>query len=146
MIGSMGLAPAIALGVALARPKRRTVVFDGDGNLLMNLGILPMIAAQRPPGLLHLVFDNEVYGSTGNQASPSRVVRLDRLAAAAGFASARAVSDPGALEAALSAALAAPGPHFVLVKVTAEEAEVPRIPYTPAALRDRFRAVAALEA
>ena len=146
MIGSMGLAPAIALGLALARPKRRTVVFDGDGNLLMNLGILPMIGAQRPPGLLHLVFDNEVYGSTGNQASPSRAVRLDRLAAAAGFASARAVSDPGALEAALSAALATAGPHFVLVKVTAEEAEVPRIPYTPAALRDRFRAVAALEA
>jgi len=142
MIGSMGMAPAIALGLALARPRRRTVVFDGDGNLLMNLGILPMIGAQRPPGLLHLVFDNEVYGSTGNQASPSRAVRLDRLAAASGFASAAAVSDPGALDAALSAALAAPGPHFVLVKVTAEEAEVPRIPYTPAALRDRFRAAA----
>ena len=142
MIGSMGLAPAIALGLALARPARRTVVFDGDGNLLMNLGILPMIAAQRPPGLLHLVFDNEVYGSTGNQASPSRHVRLDRLAAAAGFASAVAVNQPQALEAALSAALGAPGPHFVLVKVTADEAEVPRIPYTPAALRDRFRTAA----
>lgn len=145
MIGSMGLAPAIALGLSLAKPKRRAVVFDGDGNLLMNLGILPMIGAQRPPRLLHLVFDNEVYGSTGNQASPSRAVRLDRLAAAAGFASAEAVSDPAALEAALNAALAAPGPHFVLAKVTTEESDVPRIPYTPAALRDRFRA-AALEA
>jgi len=145
MIGSMGLAPAIALGLALARPKRRTVVFDGDGNLLMNLGILPMIGAQRPPGLLHLVFDNEVYGSTGNQSSLSRAVRLDRLAAAAGFASAAAVTEPAGLEIALRAALAAPGPHFVLVKVTTEESEVPRIPYTPAALRDRFRA-AALEA
>jgi len=145
MIGSMGLAPAIALGLSQARPKRRTVVFDGDGNLLMNLGILAMIGAQRPAGLLHLVFDNEVYGSTGNQASPSRAVRLDRLAAAAGFASAVAVTDPAGLDSALSAALAAPGPHFVLVKVTTEESEVPRIPYTPAALRDRFRA-AALEA
>ena len=116
------------------------VLLDGDGNLLMNLGILPMIAAQRPPGLLHLVFDNEVYGSTGNQASPSRAVRLDRVAGAAGFASAVAVSEPLGLETALRAALVAPGPHFVLVKVTAEEAEVPRIPYTPAALRERFRA------
>ncbi|HEU5197346.1 MAG TPA: thiamine pyrophosphate-dependent enzyme, partial [Methylomirabilota bacterium] len=140
MIGSMGMAPAIALGLSLTRPTRRAVVFDGDGNLIMNLGILPMIGAQRPPGLLHLVFDNEVYGSTGNQASPSRAVRLDRLAAAAGFATAAAVSEPLALEAALRVALAAPGPHFILVKVTAEEAEVPRIPYTPAALRDRFRA------
>ena len=140
MIGSMGLAPAIALGLALARPARRVVVFDGDGNLLMNLGILAMIAAQRPSNLVHLVFDNEVYGSTGNQTSLSRDVRLDRLAAAAGFASAAAVSDPWTLDAALGAALATAGPHFVLVKVTAEEADVPRIPYTPAALRDRFRA------
>jgi phosphonopyruvate decarboxylase len=140
MIGSMGLAPAIALGLALARPARRAVVFDGDGNLLMNLGILAMIGARRPANLLHLVFDNEVYGSTGNQASLSRDVRLDRLAAAAGFATAVAVSDPLSLEAALAATGAVAGPHFVLVKVTAEEAEVPRIPYTPSALRDRFRA------
>jgi phosphonopyruvate decarboxylase len=140
MIGSMGLAPAIALGLALTRPARRALVFDGDGNLLMNLGILAMIAAQRPANFVHLVFDNEVYGSTGNQTSLSRGVRLDRLAAAAGFATVAAVTEPWALEAALRAALAAPGPHFVLVKVTPEEADVPRIPYTPAALRDRFRA------
>jgi phosphonopyruvate decarboxylase len=139
MIGSMGLAPAIALGVALTQPARRAVVFDGDGNLLMNLGILAMIATQRPPNLVHLVFDNEVYGSTGNQASLSRGVRLDRLAAAAGFATATAVTEPWALESALRAVSTAPGPHFVLVKVTPEEADVPRIPYTPAVLRDRFR-------
>jgi len=145
MIGSMGLAPAIGLGLALARPGRRAIVFDGDGNLLMNLGVLAMIAAQRPANFLHLVFDNEVYGSTGNQASLSRAVRLDRLAAAAGFATAVAVTEPWALEAALQAAVAADGPHFVLVKVTAEEADVPRIPYPPAALRDRFR-TAVLEA
>jgi phosphonopyruvate decarboxylase len=140
MIGSMGLAPAIGLGLALTRPARRAVVFDGDGNLLMNLGILAMVADQRPANFVHLVFDNEVYGSTGNQASLSRGVRLDRLAAAAGFASAVAVTEPWALESALRSALAADGPHFVLVKVTAEEADVPRIPYTPAVLRDRFRA------
>ena len=62
------------------------------------------------------------------------------MAAASGFATATAVTEPWALEAALRAAAAAPGPHFVLVKVTAEEADVPRIPYTPAVLRDRFRA------
>jgi phosphonopyruvate decarboxylase len=139
MIGSMGLAPAIALGLALTQPARRSIVFDADGNLLMNLGILAMIATQRPANLVHLVFDNEVYGSTGNQASLSRGVRLDRVAAAAGFATASAVTEPWALESVLQRAVAAPGPHFVLVKVTPEEAEVPRIPYTPAVLRDRFR-------
>ena len=140
MIGSMGLAPAIALGLALARPARRTVVFDGDGNLLMNLGILAMIGGRRTPNLLHLVFDNEVYGSTGNQASPSREVRLDRLAAGAGYRTAVAVAGPDELGAALASTRAADGPHFVLIKVTREEAEAPRIPYSPTVLRDRFRA------
>jgi phosphonopyruvate decarboxylase len=140
MIGSMGLAPAIGLGLALTQPTRRVIVFDGDGNLLMNLGILAMIAARRPANFVHLVFDNEVYGSTGNQASLSRGVRLDLLAAASGFATAVAVTEPWALESALRAAWAADGPHFVLVKVTPEEADVPRIPYAPAVLRDRFRA------
>ena len=140
MIGSMGLAGAIGLGLALARPEVRTVVFDGDGNLLMNLGILAMIGGRRTLNLLHLVFDNEVYGSTGNQASPSREVRLDRLAAGAGYRTVAAVTTAGELEGTLHSARTAEGPHFVLIKVTREEAEAPRIPYSPAALRDRFRA------
>ena len=140
MIGSMGLAGAIGLGLALARPEGRTVVFDGDGNLLMNLGILAMIGGRRTLNLLHLVFDNEVYGSTGNQASPSREVRLDRLAAGAGYRTVAAVTTAGELEGTLHSARTAEGPHFVLIKVTREEAEAPRIPYSPAALRDRFRA------
>jgi len=146
MIGSMGLAPAIALGLALARPARRTVVFDGDGNLLMNLGILAMIGGRRTPNLLHLVFDNEVYGSTGNQASPSREVRLDRLAAGAGYRTAVAVAGPDELGAALASTRAADGPHFVLIKVTREEAPAPRITYAPAVLRDRFRSAVAFGA
>jgi phosphonopyruvate decarboxylase len=140
MIGSMGLASSIALGLSLARPDRAAVVFDGDGNLLMSLGILAMIGGLAPRRLVHVVFDNEVYGSTGNQASPSRGVRLDRLAAAAGYRTSVAATEPAAIEAAVRAALAAEGPHFVLVKTTAEEADVPRIPYTPAEIRDRFRA------
>jgi phosphonopyruvate decarboxylase/sulfopyruvate decarboxylase subunit beta len=89
MIGSMGMASAIGLGVALAVPDRPTVVFDGDGNLLMSLGILPMIGGGpimgrgRPGNLVHVVFDNALYGSTGNQVSPSRTVGLHDLAWAA---------------------------------------------------------------
>ncbi|MBI4627256.1 MAG: sulfopyruvate decarboxylase subunit beta, partial [Candidatus Rokubacteria bacterium] len=140
MIGSMGLASAIGLGVALARPARRAVVFDGDGNLLMNLGVVGTVGALAPKNFVHLVFDNEVYGSTGNQASPSRAVRLDRIARAAGYRTAAAVTAPDEVGAALRAALATDGPHFVLVKVTTGEADVPRIPHTPHAIRDRFRA------
>jgi phosphonopyruvate decarboxylase len=150
MIGSMGLASAIGLGVALARPDLTTVVFDGDGNLLMNLGILPMIGGapvlgagatgdQRPRNLVHIVFDNEVYGSTGNQASPSRHARLDALAAAAGYASTAAVTGTAALGEATAAAMRGRGPSFILAKVTPEEQPAPRIPYPPEEIRDRFR-------
>jgi phosphonopyruvate decarboxylase len=146
MVGSMGCAAAIALGVALARPRRKTVVFDGDGNLLMSLGVLAMIGGGPVPGdpppanLVHVVFDNEVYGSTGNQRSPAGQVRLDRLAAAAGYATACAATSADGIRDAVAAALSADGPAFVLAKVTAVEEDVPRIPYAPEAIRDRFRA------
>jgi phosphonopyruvate decarboxylase len=145
MIGSMGLASAIGLGVALARPERPAVVFDGDGNLLMNLGILPMIGGGplmgggRPANFVHVVFDNAVYGSTGNQASPSRHARLDAIAAASGYRSAVAVAEGPAVREAVAAALRDGGPAFILVKVTAEEQPAPRIPYPPEEIRDRFR-------
>jgi phosphonopyruvate decarboxylase/sulfopyruvate decarboxylase subunit beta len=143
MIGSMSLAPAIGLGVALARAEPATVVFDGDGNLLMGLGVLGMVGALAPRRFVHCLFDNEVYGSTGNQASPSAAVRLDRVAAAAGYRTSVAVTERGEIEAAVRAALDSEGPHFVLVKVTADEADVPRIPHSPAQIRDRFRAALA---
>ncbi len=146
MVGSMGLASAIALGVALARPERKTVIFDGDGNLLMNLGILPMIGGGpvmgrgRPANLVHVVFDNGLYGSTGSQISPARGVSLDRLALAAGYESATAVTSADEITGAVERALGADGPHFVLARVTAEERPAPRIPYAPEEIRDRFRA------
>jgi phosphonopyruvate decarboxylase len=140
MIGSMGLASAIGLGLTLAQDRTATVVFDGDGNLLMNLGILPLVAARAPRRFVHVVFDNEVYGSTGNQRTISGEVRLDRLADAAGYRSVAAVTAASDITEAVSAALAGDGPHFILVKVTPEGAEAPRIPYTPNELRDRFRA------
>jgi phosphonopyruvate decarboxylase len=142
MIGSMGLAAAIGLGLTLARDRTATVVFDGDGNLLMGLGILPLVASLAPRRFVHVVFDNEVYGSTGNQRSVSTEVRLDHIAAAAGYRSVAAVTDGADITDAVGGALASDGPHFILVKVTAEQAEAPRIPYTPNALRDRFRASA----
>lgn len=140
MIGSMGLASAIGLGLTVAREATATVVFDGDGNLLMNLGILPLVASLGARRFVHVVFDNEVYGSTGNQRSISAEVRLDRLASAAGYRTVAAVTDAAEITEAVASALAGDGPHFVLVKVSAEQTEAPRIPYTPDELRDRFRA------
>jgi thiamine pyrophosphate-dependent acetolactate synthase large subunit-like protein len=142
MIGSMGLASAIALGVALNRDPAApaTVVFDGDGNLLMNLGILPMVGSLAPRRFVHCVFDNEVYGSTGNQRSAAAGVRLDAVAAAAGYRTVAAAVSEDEVTRSVAAALASDGPHFILVKVTPEQADVPRIAHTPAQIRDRFRA------
>jgi phosphonopyruvate decarboxylase len=139
MIGSMGLAAPIGLGLALARPDRSVVVFDGDGNLLMSLGVLSNVATLAPPRFVHVVFDNGVYGSTGNQQSPAGQLRLDRVAAAVGYRTTTAVVEATAVSAAVRQALATPGPHFVLVKVTTEQPPVGRIPHPPRVLRDRFR-------
>lgn len=139
MIGSMGLASSIALGVALCRPERMVVVFDADGNLLMNLGGLAMVGALRPRNLLHLVFDNEVYGSTGNQKSLSRNLRLDWMAKAAGYCRTACVTEGGALKEAVRTALGSDGPNFILAKVTTTEEQVPRVPFPPQMIRDRFR-------
>lgn len=145
MIGSMGMASAIGLGVALAVPSRSTVVFDGDGNLLMSLGILPMIGGgpvmgrARPGHLVHVVFDNALYGSTGGQASPSRTVGLHHIARAAGYERATAVAGADELHAAVATAVAGGGPSFILARVTGEEQPAPRIPYSPEEIRDRFR-------
>jgi phosphonopyruvate decarboxylase len=145
MIGSMGMASAIGLGVALTVPEQPAVIFDGDGNLLMSLGILPMIGGGpvvgrgRPGNLVHVVFDNGLYGSTGNQLSPSRAVGLHRIARAAGYERVAAVAAADEISAAVAAALSGGGPTFVLARVTAEEQPAPRIPYPPEEIRDRFR-------
>ena len=145
MIGSMGMASAIGLGIALAEPDRPIVVFDGDGNLLMSLGILPMIGGGpllgrgRPGNLVHVVFDNALYGSTGNQASPSRTVGLHHLASAAGYERVAAVTGADEIRAAVATAMDGGGPSFILARVTGEERPAPRIPYRPEEIRDRFR-------
>jgi thiamine pyrophosphate-dependent acetolactate synthase large subunit-like protein len=69
--GSMGLASSIGLGLAIGRPDLRVVVLDGDGSLLMNLGSLATIAALQPRNLVLIVWDNEEYGTTGGQPTPT---------------------------------------------------------------------------
>lgn len=139
MLGSMGLASSIGLGLALTNPERRVVVLDGDGNLLMALGALAMIAEQRPANFVHVVLDNEIYGSTGGQRSLSRDVELDALARAAGYAHVRRIE--GLLEFdELQEMMAAHGPVFVLIKVAPiADGDAPRVPYEPERIAERFR-------
>lgn len=141
MIGSMGLAPAIGLGIALAQPHRRVAIFDGDGNVLMAMGTLATVAAKRPPRLLHLCFDNESYGSTGGQRTLSATVDLARVAAAAGYAWTARVEEEAALQQAVRQALAVSGPSFLLIKIRPGGLPpgTPRVALAPEAMTARMR-------
>ena len=80
MIGSMGLASSIGLGIALKKPRKRIFVFDGDGNILMNLGSLVTIGSLRPKNLIHLIFDNKIHESTGGQPTHSKEINISKIA------------------------------------------------------------------
>ena len=68
MLGSMGLASSIGLGLAMSQPEK-DVVIDGEGSVLMNLGTLTTIGINQPANLRLFIIDNEAYGSTGFQPS-----------------------------------------------------------------------------
>ena len=141
MIGSMGLASSIGLGVALAKPTRRVVVFDGDGNVLMNPGALASIAAAAPANLLHVCLDNGAHASTGGQRTISDRVQLDALARAAGYRWVGRVETAAALAAEAPAFVKREGPAFLHVKVALgpDGPPGPRIPFTPEEMTARMR-------
>jgi phosphonopyruvate decarboxylase len=85
MVGSMGCASSLGLGLAVAQPQRRVIVLDGDGAALMRLSALATIGYERPPNLLHLLIDNEAHESTGGQATVSHSVDLGAVARACGY-------------------------------------------------------------
>src|SRR6266581_6260604 len=93
-VGFMGGASSLGLGLALARPDRRVIVLDGDGSLLMQLGTLATIAGAAPRNLLHLVFKNGVYHTSGAQGIPGGLsVDFVTMAKGAGYRTALAISE-----------------------------------------------------
>jgi thiamine pyrophosphate-dependent acetolactate synthase large subunit-like protein len=123
---AMGGHAGFALGLALAQPKRRVVLFDSEGDILMSLGMLTTIAEQAPENFYHFLLDNEVYATTGGQPVPNaKNVKYDRLALAAGYPRAQAFDRLDDLDRALPEILARPGPVFVALKVYPEIENAP---------------------
>ena len=114
MQGSMGHVAGTALGVALQDPRRRVVVLDGDGAALMHLGTFAVIGGNRPPNLVHVVFDNGGYESTGGQPAPA-AVDFAGVARACGYLTTITVTEETALSRGIKNALAAPGPVLLTV-------------------------------
>ena len=131
---AMGGHAGFALGLALAQPERRVVLFDSEGDILMSLGMLATIAEQAPPNFYHFLLDNECYATTGGQPVPNaKVVAYDVLARGAGYPRAFAFTEIGDFERALPEIMGQPGPVFVACKV------VPEIENEPIGRRRRWQ-------
>ena len=123
---NLGLASSVGLGLALALPHRKVVIFDGDGSLLLNLGSLATMANQNPKNLIHIVFDNECYESSrGAPTATSGVTDLAAVARGAGFTHVAAVADVQQFEDAFVEALKRNELSFILAKVEPGIAKVP---------------------
>lgn len=118
--GGMGGAAMIGMGLALAQPKRRVLVVTGDGEMLMGLGSLATIGAEKIRNLAIVVIDNELYSETGMQPThTARGVDLAGMAKAAGFAACGTVSTEQGLKSWIPKLYKTPGPVFLDLKVNA---------------------------
>jgi len=138
MLGSMGLASSIALGVALKNSKHKVFVFDGDGNLLMNLGSLTTISTYKPKNLVHIVFDNSLHESTGGQPTNTNKIDLGKIAKAAGYKVFKLKSKKN-MNNLLNKIKSMSGPIMILIKVKQSDYVSKRVSIHPYKIRDRFQ-------
>lgn len=137
MMGSMGLASSIALGLALSQPAKQVWCIEGDGSLLMNLGSLSTIANANPTNLTLIVIDNASYGSTGDQMTyTGKETRLEIIAEGAGFKSINKIIKVEDIKKILTNL--GEGCHFILIKAEPGNAKVHNIPLLPKEIKNRF--------
>jgi len=137
--GAMGGAAMVGLGLALAQPNRRVLVITGDGEMLMGLGALATIAAQKPRNLAIAVLDNASYGETGGQQSHTALgVDLAAVATGCGWTHVFRVTEAAELDT-LRRRLREE-PLFAVIPVSRSEPSRHLPPRDGAFLSSRFRA------
>ncbi len=140
VFGAMGAAAGIGLGLALAQPTRPVAVVTGDGELMMNVGVLATIAVQKPKNLSIVVLDNERFGATGFQKSHSAFgVDLAAMASASGFVDPMTVRNQEGVATLVRRAHQQQGPFFALVKVSSKPNTLPAGLMDGVELKIRFR-------
>ena len=138
MLGSMGLTIPIALGVAIAQPKRHVVALEGDGSLLMQLGCLTTVAMQAPKNLTIVVWDNGIYQITGSQPTASQsTADIVAIARGAGIANSAWAAEEGEFEKLMAGALDGGGPSLIAARIDGEPG-VGKTERDPVAIRASF--------
>jgi|TARA_Y100001001_G_C7994035_1_gene303994 phosphonopyruvate decarboxylase len=121
MGGAMGHTTSAALGLALGLPDEKVVLFDSEGALLMNLGIIATIAGQKPKNFLHLLMDNECYATTGGQPVPnSQDINYAGMAKEAGYTAAYSFDNIEDFTTNIGNIMKEEGPVFVAMKMVPE--------------------------
>ncbi len=139
MIGSMGLASSIGLGIALKDPGKKVFVFDGDGNILMNLGSLTTIGSLKPKNLVHVVFDNSIHESTGGQPTNTNFVSIEKIAKTCNYNHTFTTKTKNDFEKILRKIKKLNGPIMIVVKIQkSNDKKSPRINYEPIEIKERF--------
>lgn len=113
----MGIPIAVGMGLAMALPKRQVIACQGDGSLLLNLGILVELGQNRPRNLICIIFDNECYEAVGGHPTPTRIANLAGLAREAGLSQALTVSTLVEFEMAFRKALHVDELGFIVCKI-----------------------------
>jgi len=139
-VKTLGLCSSIGLGLAIALPKRKVFVFDGDGALWMNLGSLATIGLHRPKNLIHICWDNQQYESSGGEPTVATAENIDFAGVArnAGIKSSQTATSVNELKDAVSLALKHNGPHFIWARIGAGRAEAPPLRYDELENKYRF--------
>jgi phosphonopyruvate decarboxylase len=120
--GGMGLAVPTALGIALAQPRRRVLALTGDGEMMMGIGSLGVVAAEAPQNLGILVLDNESFGETGRQTGlTAACTDLCKVAEGFGIARTRTVTEQGAVGELAAFLFGTEGPVFAVAKIALSE-------------------------
>jgi phosphonopyruvate decarboxylase len=136
MVGSMGCASSLGLGLSLARPDQKVIVVDGDGAALMRMGNFATIGAYADGNYYHLLLDNQVHESTGGQATVSSGIDFSAIARACGY---RSVYDCGGTSQ-LNSFLQNTAPSFMQVRIQRGVPEnLPRPSITPADVTRRLQ-------
>jgi len=138
MIGSMGLASSIGLGVALKNPKKLIYVFDGDGNILMNLGSLTTIGKIKPKNLIHIIFDNQIHESTGGQSTNSKNIELEKIAKSVNY-KIFVAREKKELERIIKKLKCDEGPILIKIKISKTKNIGKRISIKPEKIKSRFQ-------